>query len=256
MVDAGEWAWIEEKATGGFDHLLLGTSIPLLLGPGMHHLQSWTERLCSGAWGKWAASWAEGFRRSQDLDHWSSFHGSFAALVERIRAVAGGEKGAPPATVLAMAAVGAAAIAQGAYHFTGQILTGLLLGAAVVVALAGRRLDRRELRFAPVPACAALALWAVVSAGAAGVPLSAAGPTVLLLSALVVVGVLCRQGGDEVVVGLLLLGGLRSGMGYVGCGDIEALRTEATFVRITSAGLRESHPHDVTITREAPNYNV
>ena len=45
-------------------------------------------------------------------------------------------------------------------------------------------------------------------------------------------------------------------MGYVGCGDIQSLRTEARFVRITAAGLRESHPHDVTITREAPNYSV
>jgi IMP dehydrogenase len=53
-----------------------------------------------------------------------------------------------------------------------------------------------------------------------------------------------------------MVGGLRSGMGYVGCASIEALRTEATFVRITAAGLRESHPHDVTITREAPNYSV
>jgi len=53
-----------------------------------------------------------------------------------------------------------------------------------------------------------------------------------------------------------MVGGLRSGMGYVGCGDITALRTEAEFVRITAAGLRESHPHDVTITREAPNYSV
>lgn len=100
MVDAGEWAWIEDKATGGFDHLLLGTSIPLLLGPGMHHLQSWTERLCYGVWGERIAAWAEGFRRSQDLDHWSSFHDSFADLVERIRAVANGEQGAPPSTVL------------------------------------------------------------------------------------------------------------------------------------------------------------
>ncbi|MDQ3388632.1 MAG: IMP dehydrogenase, partial [Gemmatimonadota bacterium] len=48
---------------------------------------------------------------------------------------------------------------------------------------------------------------------------------------------------------------LRSGMGYVGCGDIETLRTGPGFVRITGAGLRESHPHDVTITREAPNYH-
>lgn len=53
-----------------------------------------------------------------------------------------------------------------------------------------------------------------------------------------------------------MVGGLRSGMGYVGCGDILSLRTQATFVRITAAGLRESHPHDVTITREAPNYSV
>ncbi|MFN5598842.1 MAG: IMP dehydrogenase, partial [Gemmatimonas sp.] len=53
-----------------------------------------------------------------------------------------------------------------------------------------------------------------------------------------------------------MIGGLRSGMGYVGCGSIDALRTEAEFVRITTAGLRESHPHDVTITREAPNYSL
>jgi len=53
-----------------------------------------------------------------------------------------------------------------------------------------------------------------------------------------------------------MVGGLRSGMGYAGCGTIDELRTESEFVQITSAGLRESHPHDVTITREAPNYSV
>ena len=53
-----------------------------------------------------------------------------------------------------------------------------------------------------------------------------------------------------------MVGGLRSGMGYVGCGSVDELRTETEFVRITTAGLRESHPHDVTITREAPNYSV
>jgi IMP dehydrogenase len=53
-----------------------------------------------------------------------------------------------------------------------------------------------------------------------------------------------------------MVGGLRSGMGYVGCESIDQLRTESEFVRITTAGLRESHPHDVTITREAPNYSV
>jgi IMP dehydrogenase len=51
-----------------------------------------------------------------------------------------------------------------------------------------------------------------------------------------------------------LLGGLRSSMGYVGCGDIEAMRTQPEFVRVTGAGMAESHVHDVTITKEAPNY--
>jgi len=51
-----------------------------------------------------------------------------------------------------------------------------------------------------------------------------------------------------------LLGGLRSGMGYCGTPTIEALRTQGRFVRISSAGLRESHVHDVIITKEAPNY--
>jgi IMP dehydrogenase len=53
-----------------------------------------------------------------------------------------------------------------------------------------------------------------------------------------------------------MVGGLRSGMGYCGVADIESLQTDVEMVRITAAGLRESHPHDVTITREAPNYSV
>ena len=53
-----------------------------------------------------------------------------------------------------------------------------------------------------------------------------------------------------------MVGGLRAGMGYAGCGTIDELRTKTEFVRITAAGLRESHPHDVVITREAPNYSV
>jgi len=52
-----------------------------------------------------------------------------------------------------------------------------------------------------------------------------------------------------------LVAGLRKGMGYCGCADLEALRRHRNFVRITSAGLRESHAHDVTVTQEAPNYS-
>ncbi len=51
-----------------------------------------------------------------------------------------------------------------------------------------------------------------------------------------------------------LMGGLRAGMGYAGCASVEELQAKARFVRMTQAGMRESHPHDVTITKDAPNY--
>jgi len=53
-----------------------------------------------------------------------------------------------------------------------------------------------------------------------------------------------------------LVGGLKSGMGYCGCRSVEELRRNARFTRITNAGLRESHVHDVIITKEAPNYRM
>ncbi|HAS78271.1 MAG TPA: IMP dehydrogenase [Ruminococcus sp.] len=53
-----------------------------------------------------------------------------------------------------------------------------------------------------------------------------------------------------------LCGGIRSGMGYCGCPDIDSLHEKAQFVRITGAGLKESHPHDIYITKEAPNYSA
>jgi IMP dehydrogenase len=53
-----------------------------------------------------------------------------------------------------------------------------------------------------------------------------------------------------------LVGGVRAGMGYVGCRTIAELKANARFVKITAAGLRESHVHDVIITKEAPNYRL
>jgi IMP dehydrogenase len=53
-----------------------------------------------------------------------------------------------------------------------------------------------------------------------------------------------------------LVGGLRAGMGYCGCSNIQELRTQATFIKVTASGLRESHVHDVIVTKEAPNYNI
>jgi IMP dehydrogenase len=53
-----------------------------------------------------------------------------------------------------------------------------------------------------------------------------------------------------------LIGGLRAAMGYTGCRTIDELRTKSKFIKISSAGLRESHVHDVIITKEAPNYRM
>jgi IMP dehydrogenase len=53
-----------------------------------------------------------------------------------------------------------------------------------------------------------------------------------------------------------LMGGLRAGMGYTGCGNIPALQRDARMIRVSPAGLREGHVHDVIITKEAPNYRV
>ena len=53
-----------------------------------------------------------------------------------------------------------------------------------------------------------------------------------------------------------LVGGLRAGMGYCGCPSVEALQSDAQLIRITPAGQRESHVHDVIITKEAPNYRT
>ena len=62
--------------------------------------------------------------------------------------------------------------------------------------------------------------------------------------------------GSALVVIHQLMGGLRASMGYLGCESIDEIHRKAQFVEITAAGVRESHVHDVTITKEAPNYRV
>jgi hypothetical protein len=101
MLDDEEWAWISDKATGDFDHLLFGTSLPFLLGPGLHHLEAASEAVCAGAWGRAAARIGESVRQLVDLEHWPAFQNSFNDLANLLRSVASGERsgGNPPASV-------------------------------------------------------------------------------------------------------------------------------------------------------------
>lgn len=102
MVDAGEWDWLRQHATGGFDHLLIGTSLPLIVAPGIHHLETWNEAVCAGAWGRAAARGGEWIRQAVDLEHWSAFQKSFDEFIELLRTVSVGERGPTPASVVVL----------------------------------------------------------------------------------------------------------------------------------------------------------
>jgi len=102
MLDEEEWRWVEQQAAGDFDHLLLATSVPLLLSPAMHELEAWNEAVCGGAWGSGAARLGEKLRQGLDLEHWAAFGESFKRLFELQRSVAAGERGRPPATIVAL----------------------------------------------------------------------------------------------------------------------------------------------------------
>jgi PhoD-like phosphatase len=102
MVDDDEWEWICERLVGGHDHLVIGTSLPLLLGHGMHYLEAWSEAVCAGAWGGAAARAGERVRRAVDLEHWAAFGESFERLTTRIREVGAGLHGPAPASIVVL----------------------------------------------------------------------------------------------------------------------------------------------------------
>jgi hypothetical protein len=102
MVDGDEWDWIVEHARGGCDHLLIGTSLPLLMAPGLHHIEAWNEAVCDGAWGRAAAWVGERMRQGLDLEHWAAFHDSFVAMCTLLRDVGAGRRGDPPASIVAL----------------------------------------------------------------------------------------------------------------------------------------------------------
>ncbi len=100
ILDDTEWEWLEEHLEGDYDHLLIGTSDPYLLVPGLHHLERWGEAVSTGAWGDWAAGRGEAARQAADFDHWAAFGDSFEQLAGLLEGVASGRFGAPPASVV------------------------------------------------------------------------------------------------------------------------------------------------------------
>jgi hypothetical protein len=99
MLDPEELAWLDQQMRGGFRHLLVGTSLPFLLSPGLHHFEAWDEALVAGAWGPRGSRFGEWLRQTVDLEHWAAFQHGFAEVAEMALSVANGERGPAPDTV-------------------------------------------------------------------------------------------------------------------------------------------------------------
>jgi hypothetical protein len=96
MLRPGEWQWFTDQLDGDYDHLVLGSSLPWLLAPAIHHLEAWDERLCASP-RRWVAGTGERLRRALDLEHWAAFGSSF----DRLCAIVGdvGARADPPASI-------------------------------------------------------------------------------------------------------------------------------------------------------------
>jgi len=93
MLAPGEWSWFLDRARGVYDHLVVGSSLPWLLPPSMHHVESWNERLADSRW-PWVAGLAEQMRRAWDIEHWAAFRLSFDALGAAFARIGSGAAGA------------------------------------------------------------------------------------------------------------------------------------------------------------------
>ena len=100
ILDPSEMAWLHDQMQGGFDHVVVGTSLPFLLAPGLHHVEAFNEGICSGAWGRAAARVGERIRQAVDLEHWAAFQEGFREVAEMTLEVASGARGSAPQSVV------------------------------------------------------------------------------------------------------------------------------------------------------------
>jgi hypothetical protein len=94
ILPAPEWNWFVDQAHGDYDHLVVGSSLPWLMPPAIHHVEAWNEHSADGPAPRRAAL-AERFRRLVDMEHWAAFQKSFSALTELFRRLGEGGEGAP-----------------------------------------------------------------------------------------------------------------------------------------------------------------
>jgi hypothetical protein len=99
ILDDAEWEWLEDHIAGEWNHLLIATTDPVLLAPGLQFVEAWGEAVAEGAWGRSAARAAERLRRELDFDHWAAFRRSIDRLTGVLREHGSGAHGEPPASI-------------------------------------------------------------------------------------------------------------------------------------------------------------
>jgi hypothetical protein len=99
ILDDGEMAWLDDQMRGDVEHLLIGTSLPFLLAPGLHYVEAFSEALAGGSWGPRGAKAGEKIRKGADLEHWAAFQDGFQKVAAMALSVGRGERGRAPATV-------------------------------------------------------------------------------------------------------------------------------------------------------------
>jgi hypothetical protein len=171
MLSDTEWEWAEEHCSGDFDHLVVGTSLPVLLAPGLHHLEAWNEAVCGGAWGRLAARAAEKLRQALDLEHWAAFERSFRRMSALLEDVAAGRRGPPPATITLLSGDVHHAYLAEAWFPGREVSSRVLQATASPVRNPLGRHERRALRVAFTRPVAAFASRLARSAGVPEPPL-------------------------------------------------------------------------------------
>jgi hypothetical protein len=101
MLREADWEWVRARALDHDGHVMLVTTLPVFIAPGLHDLHVWNERVCDGAWGRPLARWGERVRRSLDLEDWPAFPESFHAFVALLEDLC--DRAGEDATVLVVA---------------------------------------------------------------------------------------------------------------------------------------------------------
>ncbi len=99
ILDDDEMSWLDDHMRGDFDHVLVGTSLPFLLAPGLHHAEAFSESIAQGAWGKTVARFGEVMRQAADMEHWAAFEKGFRQVATMTMDVAAGNRGRAPSTI-------------------------------------------------------------------------------------------------------------------------------------------------------------